>query len=402
MLAWNFSISSIDLPRTRSPMTSTRLGLCSVNVLVFLHTLHSNRFSRPFHRSDIFRSSSPTPIMAGTRSSSRLSASSPASSQGLSPQSRKRKASASASPQSKTGRKDHKEQKTIEETLPDEAMTEAAEAAETSHAEAAPDAPANHSNEPAKDTTDNAVKGKQHSEESTQGGSDAKDGDSSGQTTKMDSTGKLDNVGEAKAGEDSKHEAHGTVETTQERKDKMPSNILEKGMIYFFTRGRVGVDEVEGAQDIARSYIVLRPLPNGAKLNGGAIEDLKNNRLLALPKKVLPKSHRDTFMTFVEKAGATIQELKDDFMKGSEYNTKTSGVRSTPAVTPIGEGVYALTTTGRDSHMAYMLTIPSKIGEVQEEMGLKQQGSFYLSTKNPARAGPANSNLPQGPQFPQE
>ena len=81
-----------------------------------------------------------------------------------------------------------------------------------------------------------------------------------------------------------------------DREQAVPSSILEKGVIYFFFRGRVGVDEPQGVQDIARSYIVLRPLPKGAKIGEGPMEDAGNNRLLALPKKVLPKSHRDRFM----------------------------------------------------------------------------------------------------------
>lgn len=345
--------------------------------------------------------------MAGTRSSSRLSGSSPASSQGPSPESKKRKASAALSPESKKGRKD-KEQKTLEETLPDEDMSRAAEAAQTDQSRGIEDTSLQEAHNGQESESPMKENGKTKPESNTQSKSGIVEGHSegnppdSGQTTKMDSTGKLEQVEDSKAGSGAQSDFHGTVETTAERANKIPSNILEKGIIYFFARGRVGVDQPESVQDLARSYIVLRPLPKSAKLNEGAIEDLKNNRLLALPKKVLPKSHRDTFMTFVEKAGASIQELKDDFMKGSEYATKTTGVRSTPPVTPIGEGVYALTTTGRDSHMVYMLTIPSQIGEVQEDMGLKQQGSFHLSVKNPARPGPANSNLPQGPQFPAE
>jgi len=164
----------------------------------------------------------------------------------------------------------------------------------------------------------------------------------------------------------------------------------------------VGIEDPASVQDVARSYIVLRPLPQNAKLTDGPIDDLKNNRLLALPKKVLPRSHRDTFMTFVDKAGATIEELKEEFLQGSTYSTQTTGVRQTPPVTPIGEGIYAITTTGRETHLAYMLTIPSELGEVQEEMGLFNKGSFVLSTKNPEQKGPANTNLPQGPGYPQE
>lgn len=105
----------------------------------------------------------------------------------------------------------------------------------------------------------------------------------------------------------------------------MPSSILEKGIIYFFFRGRVNIDEPQGVEDIARSYLVLRPLPIGAKLGEGPLEDAKNARLLALPKKVLPKSKRDRFLVFVEKHGTSIKDLKENFVAGNEYATKTVG-----------------------------------------------------------------------------
>ena len=150
---------------------------------------------------------------------------------------------------------------------------------------------------------------------------------------------------------------------------------------------------------------MLRPLPAGAKLTDGAIQDVGNNRLLALPKKVWPKSGADKFMVFVEKAKTTMEALKEEFFQGSEYSTKTTGTRHTPAVAPLGEGVYALTSTGGGqgtTHLAYMLTIPSEIGEVQKDVGLAEKGSFVISLKNPRSSGPANAQLPQGPDYPEE
>lgn len=193
------------------------------------------------------------------------------------------------------------------------------------------------------------------------------------------------------------------MEESKERAEAQPSNILEKGIIYFFTRGRVGIEDPEDIQDIQRSYFVLRPLPQGAKLGDGAIEDSKINRLIALPKKVWPKSHRDRFMAFVESAKTSMDDLKGSFFQGSEYSTKTTGVRQAPPVTPVGEGVYAITSTGRsESHLAYMLTIPREPGEIQEDMGIRAKGSFVLSLKNPTVKGPAYASLPEGPDFPQE
>lgn len=130
------------------------------------------------------------------------------------------------------------------------------------------------------------------------------------------------------------------------------------------------------------------------------MSDGGNNRLLALPKKVLPSSGRDKFMVFVEKAGISFKELKDDFLSANDYETKTAGTRHTPAATPLGEGVYAITTTGRESHLAYILTIPAAVEQVQKDVGLRERGSFVLSTKNPQYPSPANASLPEGPDYP--
>lgn len=108
------------------------------------------------------------------------------------------------------------------------------------------------------------------------------------------------------------------------RKESIPSTILEKGIIYFFFRGRVGVDEPQGLQDVARSYLVLRPLPLGAKIGSGPLEDSGNSRLIALPKKMLPKSTKDRFLSFVEKVPTSIKDLREQFA-GNDYATQTVG-----------------------------------------------------------------------------
>jgi uroporphyrinogen-III synthase len=195
----------------------------------------------------------------------------------------------------------------------------------------------------------------------------------------------------------------GAIEESSQREKKLPSNILEKGVIYFFARNRVSVDEAESVGDLQRTFFVLRPLPTGAKLGDGAVQDLKNNRLFALPKKVFPKSHSDRFMAFVEKANTSIQDLKDNFFKGADYDTQTQGTRHTDPVTPIAEGVYLITRTeDATTHLVYSTTIPSEIGEVQEDLGIKEQGSFIISVKNPERSGPASASLPQKPDFSKE
>ena len=145
------------------------------------------------------------------------------------------------------------------------------------------------------------------------------------------------------------------IEEKHARDDKVASNIIEKGIIYFFTRGRVNVEEPEGVQDLQRTFFVLRPIQTGAKLGDGPIDDSKTNRLFALPKKVFPESGKDRFMAFVEKAKVSMKELKEEFFQGSDYETKAGDSRHTPSVDPVGEGVYAITEVGRGSHLSYMV-----------------------------------------------
>ncbi|KAI1081412.1 hypothetical protein F5B20DRAFT_64453 [Whalleya microplaca] len=194
----------------------------------------------------------------------------------------------------------------------------------------------------------------------------------------------------------------GTAERPGAREGAVPSNILEKGIIYFFFRGRVGIDEPKDVNEIARSYMILRPLDKDAKLGEGTLDDAGNSRLIAIPKKVLPLSGRDRWIAFVEKSKASFKTLKDEFVAASDYATKTAGVRHSPAATPVAEGIYAITTTGRESHLAYIITLPSNLGEVQTEIGLREKGSFIISTRNPSYEAPKGTALPDGPDYPKE
>ncbi|KAL9012106.1 MAG: hypothetical protein Q9173_003105 [Seirophora scorigena] len=334
--------------------------------------------------------------MAGTRSSTRQAAAAASTSSQNQPTpakngtaGAKRKAgSTTASSQSKRGRKAaKKEQTTIEETMPatatepeskdtemkDEPEPATAEAETSTSADNKPDEKAEQGESaPANGATDeqqNQLAADQETDQPEQNGLATKNGDA--------------------------------VQESSKREESTPSSILEKGIIYFFFRGRVGIDEPSEVGDIARSYIILRPLPHGAKLGDGPIGDSGHNRMLALPKKVLPVSPKDRFMTFVEKAKASMDDIKSN-LSASDYMTKTAGSRHTPAAAPIGEGVYAITSTGRETHLAYILTIPSEVDEVQKGVGLRQRGSYVTSAKNPETSAPAGASLPKGAEYPKE
>ncbi|KAI0179450.1 hypothetical protein GGR52DRAFT_536266 [Hypoxylon sp. FL1284] len=208
--------------------------------------------------------------------------------------------------------------------------------------------------------------------------------------------------GQDEAGSGNKVEHEGSAEQEGAREGVVPSNILEKGIMYVFIRGRVGIDEPSSVSDIRRSHMILRPLAKDAKLGEGTIDDAGNSRLIAIPKKVFPVSGRDRWIAFVEKTHASFKTLKEEFMSAEDYATKTAGVRHTPAATPVAEGIYAITSTGRENHLAYMITLPEDFGEVQKEIGLKEKGSFIVSTRNPQYEAPKGTALPEGPEYPQE
>ncbi|KAG2413750.1 hypothetical protein HFD88_002939 [Aspergillus terreus] len=188
----------------------------------------------------------------------------------------------------------------------------------------------------------------------------------------------------------------------KEREEIVPSNVLEKGIIYFFFRPRVNVSEPHGVSDVARSFFVLRPTSMGAVFNeSGPMDEGAKCRLMMLPKKKYPTSPKERDMGFVEKAGVSMKQLQESFLAGETYETETRGERTVPEAKPYAEGVYALTRTKRASHLAYVLTIPGELGQVQEDFGLYSRGSFIMQAKNPKFPGPSFAQLPKDPEYPE-
>jgi hypothetical protein len=190
---------------------------------------------------------------------------------------------------------------------------------------------------------------------------------------------------------------------SEERENVVSSNILEKGFIYFFFRPRVNIEEPQSIGDVARSFFVLRPTPLGAEFDEGQgpVDKDASCRLMVLPKKKFPTSPKERDMGFVEKAGKSMQELHESFITGTTYQTSTRGERNREDAKPYAEGVYAITSTPRASHLAYILTIPAELGEVQEDFGLQRRGSWIIQSKNPQFAGPPSGQLPKNPEYPE-
>ncbi|KGO48371.1 hypothetical protein PEX1_062300 [Penicillium expansum] len=198
-------------------------------------------------------------------------------------------------------------------------------------------------------------------------------------------------------------EIEGGLHKSEERENVVSSNILEKGFIYFFFRPRVNIEDPQSMGDVARSFFVLRPTVLGATFDEGQgpVDKDASCRLMMLPKKKFPTSPKERDMGFVEKAGQSMQSLHESFIAGKTYQTSTRGERHTEKARPYAEGVYAITSTQRASHLAYILTIPAELGDVQEDFGLQPRGSWIVQSKSPKFAGPPVGQLPKDPEFPQ-
>jgi hypothetical protein len=73
-----------------------------------------------------------------------------------------------------------------------------------------------------------------------------------------------------------------------------------------------------------------------------------------------------------------------------------------PATQPIAEAAYAITSNGRESHLAYSITQPSTSEELQIEFGLRHKGSFICLVKNPSAPGLANATLDNPAGYPED
>jgi len=173
-----------------------------------------------------------------------------------------------------------------------------------------------------------------------------------------------------------------------------PGKIIEQGEIAFLYRPRVGEHDPHDLEDLQRTHLLLHP-------------DQENvYRLITIGRKRLPEheggeAERNwAYVDLVRKDAESIEkELREQ-----KYQTRTRGERVLPAVRPAGEGRYALVSRGPNTRIHYALKLPQQMGEVQEQLGIKQAGSMVVSIKNPEVSGPAGTGLDpeDAPNLPQE
>eukprot|EP01112_Ceratiomyxa_fruticulosa_P013999 TRINITY_DN3980_c0_g1_i3.p1 TRINITY_DN3980_c0_g1~~TRINITY_DN3980_c0_g1_i3.p1 ORF type:complete len:358 (+),score=108.75 TRINITY_DN3980_c0_g1_i3:213-1286(+) len=195
---------------------------------------------------------------------------------------------------------------------------------------------------------------------------------------------------------------HATTELTHQQGH---TRTTEEGHVIFFYRVKVDAEEAHSANDVQKLYLLLVPKTKGAL-----------NRLVVMPRKKLPHKGEKAW-AFVEDASSDIVKI-DHELAEYHYNTKTKGERTLQGARICGEGVYSLIahdeprlsksavkiaeaekkaeeshekveapTTGatvHHVHFAYVLELPTHIGEVQSKLDIEKEGNFIISVKNPA------------------
>jgi hypothetical protein len=161
--------------------------------------------------------------------------------------------------------------------------------------------------------------------------------------------------------------------------------IVEKGLIYFFYRPKVELDEAHDLNEVQRLYMLLSP---GAADKDAVRGGQSPKRLIIVGRKKLPategKQERRMSYCVVTRVSTDIKDI-DGQLGPEKYSTATKGEREVAAARPCGEGVYALVEypDKRHTHLGYVLELPQEIGEVQEAFNIEKEGTFVLQVKNP-------------------
>jgi hypothetical protein len=159
----------------------------------------------------------------------------------------------------------------------------------------------------------------------------------------------------------------------QESPHQAATTVLEGGDIFFAYRPKLDKQVAKSIDDVQRLYMILHP------------RGKQSYRLMILGEKRLPSvdggGDRKTW-GFVAKVAQNPEEVEDE-LDPERYETKTRGVRQVPAARPAGEGIYAIASHERHTHLTYVLELPKEPGEVQRALNMVQEGNYVIAVKNP-------------------
>jgi len=161
------------------------------------------------------------------------------------------------------------------------------------------------------------------------------------------------------------------------------TSVLENGDVYFAYRPKVDKQTARSIDDVRRLYMILHARGKDVY------------RLIIIGEKRLPSVNgggdRKTW-GFVDKVAKDPEEVEDE-LDPESYRTRTRGERQVPAARPAGEGIYAIVEHERHTHLAYVLELPHKPGEVQRALNIVKEGSYIIAVKNPETPSPPGMGL---------
>lgn len=153
-------------------------------------------------------------------------------------------------------------------------------------------------------------------------------------------------------------------------------DIYEEGEIYFFYKTKLDSSSVESLGDIQRFYLLLFP------------DRSQRGRMFLVGKKRLPKiikkdPHASTAKEWLMLDLVAKPQTIVDYLRPTQYETRTRGTREQGEAIPAGQGRYALFSHAQHSELAYQLHQPKTVGAAQEQLALLPEASYVLSVRNP-------------------
>jgi hypothetical protein len=144
------------------------------------------------------------------------------------------------------------------------------------------------------------------------------------------------------------------------------TQVLERGVLRFSYRPRVGVEHVRALDDVQRFFLVLAPVSK------------RRVRRLIVGRKRLPDPETH------EREWAFVAEVADDpaALQADAH--------------PAGEAGYAVVEHDGHTHLAYALEPPREPDPLQRELGIRREASYIVAVRNPDAPAPPGVGLDAG------
>jgi hypothetical protein len=224
---------------------------------------------------------------------------------------------------------------------------------------------------------------------------------------------------------DAEEPSAGQKKKTKVQVEGFEASMIERGLVDFFFRPKIGVKDPKSLDDVQRFYMLLRPTESESKGKHKARLMLMGAKTMPVPSGSLKERLHWGFVY----ATAADPEKVTQHLAPKEYDTKTRGQRQVGGAFVVGEGVYeivALSQPGRpkkkgsgntqpktEAVFTYVLEIPEEPGPMQQMLNIKKEDVCLVRVKNPKKPNvtregqkvglqPSKAHPESGAKFPEE